>query len=260
MEIKDFVKEDKLQIPEGEIDNIYTWVRISDKQEVLMSSEVFFKWLNHSFEKDSMRSIAVLKQKFPLASSGVYQLSDFMTFNANRNKIFNGKRRCFVYCRDMRLIISLLCYLAHTMNLYLPEEVDLTKIIIDKIDDPDKIKRWLSSEVLVLSANAMLPEHKYKSSILNSLIIDRCRDDFCTLVHTFNAKDFLFDKNEALMQSALMRGAVDLDPMIKPWTERRSHDYHKLLTVWYNMTIKYDNLVYSKTEPKDRIRGVRHEC
>ena len=255
MEIKDFVKEGKLVIPEEEIDKVYVWTKITSTQEVLMSSEVCYKWMKKSFDTDVSRYLEVIKKSYPMIDSSTYQLSDFITFNANRSNIFSDKKKCFVYCSNYQLLASLVCYTSHTLNLFNIQDTELSDIVFNKIDEPEKIKQYLSSEILMISANMILPEHKHKQMILNSMISERTRNNYCTFIHTLNEKQMLFNDDEQLMQNAIRRGAKNLNPLIKPWIERRGYDYHKLMSTWYSMLSDYSCLVYSDTEPLDRVRN-----
>ena len=85
MELKDFITDNKLVIPEEEIDNIYIWHKVSMTQKFLLSSEVYFKMLEKSFEQEILPRITVLKKQNARFRQADYQFSDFLTFNS---KIF----------------------------------------------------------------------------------------------------------------------------------------------------------------------------
>lgn len=254
MEIKDFVKDNKLQIPEDEIDNIYIWTKISSTQDVLMSSEVYHKWMKKSFETDTQRYLDVLRESYPLAKRENYLLSDFITFSANDSIIYPTKKSCFVYSSDPGLLISLICYTSHTRNVFHLKDIYLTDIIFERIDDPEKIKFALNSEMLDLTAMSALPEHKLKRTIISSMIAQRCSNGLYTFVLTNAPKSQLFDNDELLEDRVKRKGGLDINPLIKPWKERRTQDYHGLMSTWYSMLADNSCLVYSKTEPTDRLR------
>lgn len=254
MDIKDFIKDDKLQIPEEEIDNIYVWTKISSTQEVLMTSKVYHGWMKKSFDTDTQKYLDILKKSYPSASRETYQLSDFITFSANDAIIYPTKKSCFVYSSDNYLLASLICYTAHTRNVFNLQDSSLSDIVFDRIDNPDKIKSILSAELLDLSAASVLPDHKLKKVIIDSMINQRCTFGYYTFVYTISEMAQLFDNDNAIKERLLRKGGVNLNPLIKPWRERRTYDYRKLMSTWYSMLANPNCLVYSKDEPKDRLR------
>ena len=62
------------------------------------------------------------------------------------------------------------------------------------------------------------------------------------------------DNDELLEDRVKRKGGLDINPLIKPWKERRTQDYHGLMSTWYSMLADNSCLVYSKTEPTDRLR------
>ena len=254
MDILNFTKNGKYDIPLEEIDNIYVWTQISEKQEVLMSSESYFKLMNHVFERDTEQVIQVLKQKLPSANRDLYRLSDFMTFTANQNKFMNGNN-CFVYCNNIRLLVSLACFLAHTMNRYLPEECTMTDLVVDKVSEPEKVTKLLESDFLIAYSTKPIPEHKYRGLILDSFITKRSKPGYCTLVYNVH-KDFLFGKDLIDPAFAELHNFIDISPMQSNFKTRREQGYKDLMKLWYSIMKQSDNLVYSKEEPKIRQRQV----
>lgn len=254
MDIKDFIKDDKLVIPEEEIDNIYIWTKISSTQDVLMSSEVYYKWMKKSFDTDTLRYVELLKRSYKSIDENTYKLSDFITFSANHSNIFSGKSSCFVICSNIDLLKSFACYCTHTYNIFTLEDSMLSDFIFNKIDEPERIRNLMNSEMLLISAVGLLPEHKYKQMILNSIIHERTKPSLITLVYSLNKSSMLYDNDEQLAKLAESRGVKDINPLIKPWCDRRTYDYRKLMSTWYSMLADTSCLVYSKTEPKDRFR------
>lgn len=254
MNIKDFTKDGKLIIPEEEIDNIYIWTKITSTQDVLMSSEVCHRWMKKSFEADTARYIELFSKSCRGIDRSTYQLSDFITFSANHSNLFYNKRSCFVVCSDIDLLRSFACYCTHIYNMFTLEDTMLSDFIFNKIDEPERIKTLMSSEMLMISAIGILPDHKYKQMILNSLIHERTKPNFVTLVHAINKTTMLYDNDENLAKQAESRGVKDINPLIKVWKERRTFDYKKLMSTWYSMLADSSCLVYSKEEPTERLR------
>lgn len=248
-----FVEGNKLIIPENEIDNIYSWVKITKTQEALLSSEAYYKLIKHSFDTDVERVIKVLKEKLPSVSKDSYTLSDFVTFTANKHRIFNDKT-CFAYMTNLKLLNSLACYLAHTMNKYSPEEDSLASLIINKIDEPDKFTKLMDSEFVILKVYAPLPEHKYRNAILDMLLSRRSKPYLSTLVFT-QSTGFLIDKTLITKERAEDKKFVDLTPLSAPFEQRRKASYQSIMKTWYEMMgPDISNFVYSKEKPKDTTR------
>lgn len=255
MEIKDFVKDEKFIIPENEIDNIYVWTRISSTQEALLSSQSYYKLAKQSFEKDTERVLAVLREKLPAANRDNYQFCDFVTFAANKYKIFN-KDNCFVYMTNMRLLNSLACYLAHTMNKYLPEEDSLASLIINKIDEPDRFTKLMDSEFVILNIYAPLPEHKYRNAILDMLLARRSKPHYSTLIFVQNT-EFLINDSLVSKDRAKHKNLIDISPLASLFEQRRKATYQQVMQKWYEMmNIETTELVYSKEQPKVLSRKV----
>lgn len=244
-----FLKDNKLVVPEEEIDNVYIWTKISNTQNVLLSSEAFFKLMMHSFEQDVSKVLSVLKQRMPSINLDTYKLSDFITFTANKHLIFNDKN-CFVYMNNLKMLNSLACYIAHTMNMYLPEDDSLASLIINKIDEPEKFTKMMDTEFLILRIYANLPEHKYRSAILDSLLSRRSKQGLYTLIYTLNT-NMLIGNNLIVKERAEDKRLIDLSPLGSIFDKRRKSDYRSLLKIWYElMGYNKNNFIYSKEKPK----------
>lgn len=250
-----FIANNKLVIPEEEIDNVYIWTRISRTQEALLPSESYYNLVKHSFDIDTKKVVSVLKERFPNISQESYKFCDYITFTANKSRIFNGKT-CFAYMNDMKMLESLACYLAHTMNQYLPEEDSLGSLIINKIDEPDKFTRLMDSDFVILQVYSPLPEHKYRSPILDTLTSRRSRPGLCTLIYTLNT-NLLIGKDLITKERAESKKLVNLSPLVTIFNQRRKSDYKSQLKTWYEM-MKFnpEQFVYSKKKLKPLSRLV----
>lgn len=254
MEIKDFIQEGKLVIPIEEIDNIYTWTRISKTQELLLSSKAYFKLMEKSFNDEVSKFISVLKSKSKLVTDDSYKLSDFITFRANTNNIFNGKT-CFVYSNNDSLLTSLTCYLAHSRNVFNPKFFVLSEVIITRVDNPSIVKELFDTELAVIQIYGKLPDHKYKSSTLEGLFIHRCADNHYTLVDAINY-NHLFDDDKNIRKLAEKHGVKDISKLGNILAERRKAGYKELMQLWYSMVSNTNNMVYSHEQPKISQRTI----
>lgn len=247
-------KDNKLNIPENEIDNIYVWTRVSKTQELLLNSSSYFKLIQHSFEQDTKRVISVLKQNIPSLSYDSYKLNDYITFMANKDKIFNDKT-CFVYMTSMDMLTSLACFLAHTENLYKPKDDALSSLIINYIDEKERFVEFMEADFLILRVYSTLPEHKYRSSLLETMLSRRSMQGKYTLIFTQNSSmligDNLINKNQAKDKRL-----IDLSPLVQSFNNRRHADYRQLLKLWYGMSSNTSCFVYSTTKPKITLRQV----
>lgn len=252
-----FIVNNKLTIPEEEIDNIYVWTKVSRSQELLLSSESYYKLMKQSFEEDTKRVISVLRDKLPSLSTESYKFCDYVTFMANKSKIFNN-RTCFAYMTSSELLNSLSCFLAHTMNKYLPENDSLSSLIINKIDEPDRFTKLMDTEFIILKIYAPLPEHKYRQPILDMLLSRRSKPNMSTLIYTVNT-NLLIGKDLISKERALDNKLVDLSPLASIFTQRRQASYQSLLKIWFELTkLNANNIVYSKTKPKETVRQVHN--
>lgn len=257
MEIKDFIKEGKLVIPEEEIDNIYIWTKVSRTYELLLSSKAYFALISKSFKEDSTRIVSILKDKLTELDENPYTLSDYITFNANIKSIFN-KKGCFVYAKNdanNRMLNSLACYIAHTKNQYFPKSFILSEVLITRVDRPDIIDDMFNRDFVFLQVHGSLPDHKYKTSTLEGLFVYRCTGTHYTLANVADKK-FLFDGNEHIENLAKSYGVKDISGLIGLMNKRRNADYKTLMPLWYGMMANYDNLVYSTDEPKVNKREI----
>lgn len=253
--MKRFIVDNKLVIPENEINNVYIWTKISRSQEVLLSSESYYKLMKQSFETDVKRVINVLKNKLPSVSLDTYKFCDYITFIANKSKFFNDTN-CFVYMNNLEMLNSLACFLAHTMNKYLPETDTLSSLIINKIDEPDRFTKLMENEFIILKIYAPLPEHKYKQAILDMMLTRRCKPGLNTLIYTMNT-GLLIGDDLITKERAVDNRLVDLSPLVPLFNQRRSATYQSLLKTWFEMTkVNLDSFVYSKKEPKINTRQV----
>lgn len=251
-----FIKDNKLVIPENEIDNIYIWTRVSNTQEVLLSAEKYFNNMKYAFERDTARVISTLNAKLPNINANSYTFSDYLTFTANKSLIFSNKA-CFAYMTNVELLHSLACYLAHTMNLYSPESDTLSNLIINKINEPERFTKLMDAEFIITKDYAPLPEHKYKQPILDMLVTRRCKPNLSTLVYVLNT-GFIIGKDLIPKERAQDCRFIDLTPLVPAFMKRRKASYQSIMKTWLELTqMKVDYLVYSKSQPKDTVRQAR---
>ena len=114
-------KENKLEIPVNEIDNIYIWNQVSNTQEILLSSKKYFQLITRSFREEVKPVLNVLNDKIPSIKESSYTFADYLSFKLNNHVIFN-KSTCFCYMTNTNLLNSLICYIAHTKNKFNIEE------------------------------------------------------------------------------------------------------------------------------------------
>lgn len=252
MELKDFIKDNKLIIPENEIDNVYVWHRVSMTQKVLLTSEVYHKMLKASFEREVLPKIQILKKKNPRLQKSDYQFSDFVTFFANQNKLFVGNY-CFALTTNFDALFALACYICQVNNLYHVTFADMSELVMSYVDSQDKFEQIMSSSVLCLELYAPIPEHKWKSAILNSILAKRSSSGMFTIICTINKKFIIGDE---LMPEARLKtmNYIDITPICHALTTRHKQDYHSLMSLWYSMLKDTSNLVYSKEVPKERTK------
>lgn len=254
-ELEKYIKNNKLIVPEDEIDNIYIWTKVSNTQEVLLSSNKYYQLINTSFLNEITPMINVLNEKISGIKSNSYTLADYITFNLNKNIIFN-KNSCFCYMTSTDLLNSLICYIAHTQNKYLIYEDSIASLIINKIDESERFTSLLDKDFIVLRDFANLPDHKYKSAILDSIILRRCKQDKVTLA-LLARKEILIGKNIIDESRVKDKNIVDLQKMYSAFISRRSSSYKALLSEWFSMMpLNLEQFIYSKEEPVYKIRKV----
>lgn len=254
--MEQFIKDNKLIIPENEIDNIYVWTQISKTQEVLLSSKVYYQLVEASFNEEAKRVISVLKSYKPTMSENMYKFCDFVTFEANKHRIFLTNRFCFAYMVDTNMLNSLICYMAHNLQLYSPEDSSITQLIEDKFDNKDLYQKRLDADFLILRVATNLGNHKYKSVILDAIMSRRSVANKFTLIQVTN-KSMLIGNDIISEDLAKDKGLTDLTPMVESFNNRRKSSYQSILSIWYRMQKDISNLVYSKTEPEIRKRQVK---
>lgn len=256
MNIDNFIKDGKLLIPEEEIDNIYIWTRVTKTQEVLLSSENYFKLVNKSFEDDTKRITNVLKAKMPSINDNSYRFADFLTFMINRHILFN-QGTCFAYSASPIVLDSLACYIAHTKNMYLPKEESLADLIIEKVSDPRRIADFLDTDFVLLNVYNTLPEHKYRSAVLDTLLSKRSKDGLCTLIYLMH-ENFLFGEDLIQKERATRCRMTNLNGLTKKFLQRRECTYKQLMPEWCSLMTEQQRqlLVYSNEQPKEDKRIV----
>lgn len=255
MSIEKFIQDGKLIVPEEEIDNIYIWSRVTKTQEVLLSSKVYYDWANNAFNNEVKRVVSTLKVKLPAISEDTYKFADFITFTANKSLIFNDAT-CFVYSTNQLVLDSLACYLAHTKNKFLPESDSLASLIINKIEEHEKFTAFMDKDFIILNIYAALPEHKYRSAILDALLTRRSRPGLCTLIHTINS-GLLIGQNLISEDYAKRYNLVNVDLLAKKLSLRRAASYQAIMKQWFElMTVNIDDFVYSKTQPQQHFRKI----
>lgn len=253
--MKRFLNEDKLQVPVEEIDNIYIWTRATRTQEVLLPAKTYYEWAEKAFSEEAKKIIPIVKSKIPSLDERSYRFSDFITFMANKHILFNDNT-CFVYCTNYRLIESLACFIAHTKNMYLPEIESLPSLIINRIDEPEKFTKLLDKEFIILNVYSTLPEHKWRSVILDTLLSRRSKQNLYTLIYVLN-KGLLIDRTLIDEERAKRHRLLDLEPMINIFLGRRGMSYKELMKTWIELLdVDLDNFVYSKEKPEQSFRRV----
>lgn len=250
-----FLKDNKLQVPPDEIDNIYIWTRASRTQEVLLPAKTYYEWAERAFLEEAKRLIPILKSKLPSLDEKSYRFSDFITFMANKKKLFNDNT-CFAYSTNYKLIESLACFIAHTRNIYVPEIESLPSLIINKIDEPDKFTRLLDRDFIILNVYSALPEHKWRSVILDTLLSRRSKQNLYTLIYVLN-ESFLIDRTLIDEERAKRHKLVDLDPLVNIFLKRRVISYKEIMPLWLEMLeVNLDDFVYSKEKPEQSFRKI----
>lgn len=252
MNINNFVKDNKLIVPEEEIDNIYAWVQISMTQKVLLSAKTYFEYMQRGFEKDANDKLEVLKSLNSRLSNVDYKFSDFITISANKNKIFSSNY-CFAISTNKNVLYTLICYLCQMKNTYKVHFADLADLLMSHIAQPEVLTEALSSDVLCLELYAPLPEHKLRQTLLNTIISRRCKLGLYTMIFTIN-KNFIVGDNLMSLSRLKDNNYVDLTSMGKLLFDRRQQSYKQLLTTLLSITTYKENeFIYSKDEPKCRM-------
>lgn len=250
-----FFKDNKLQVQSDEIDNIYIWTRVTKTQEVLLSAKTYYEWAQSSFNQEAQRIIPIIKSKLPSLDEKSYRFSDFITFMANKHKLFNDNT-CFVYSTNYKLIESLACFIAHTRHNYLPDVESLPGLIINRIDEPEKFSRLLDKDFILLNVYSTMPEHKWRSIILDTLLSRRSNQNLYTLIYVLN-KSLLIDKTLITEEQAKRHKLLDISPMTELFLSRRTMSYKELMPLWLEMLeVNLDNFVYSKTKPLQSFRKI----
>ena len=254
MELKDFITDNKLIIPEEEIDNIYIWHKVSMTQKFLLSSEVYFKMLEKSFEQEILPRITVLKKQNARFRQANYQFSDFLTFFANQSKIFSNDF-CFALTTNFDAMFALICYICHTTSLYQIAFADLSELLMSYVDGKDMFSDLMHSKILCLEAYNPMPEHKWRSAIFNSVISQRSNMGLYTVVCTLQ-KNFVIG-NDLMSEERLRQiGYIDITPICAALKVRKTQNYKSLMSLWYSMLKDTSSLVYSKTEPEVRVKTI----
>lgn len=245
----------KLKIPIEEIDNVYIWVQMSNTQEVLLSSKVFYELMEKSFVDETSKIVNVLKSKFSSLNSLSYRLCDYITFVINESKMFNGDT-CFCYMNNIDILNSLICHIAYTKHLLNPMEDSLSSLIINKIDEPERFSRMMDCDFLVLREFSTLPEHKYRAPIISTFLSRRSMSNKATLVYCIN-NSILIGSQLISKERARDKKFVDLSSLVKIFLDRRIASYRSLLSDWYSMMkIDLTKFEYSKEPPKLVVRQV----
>lgn len=255
MDIQDFVKDNKLIVPEEEIDNIYVWVRLSKTQAALLSAKAYYAFVEHSFNQDIANKLPVLKSYNSRLKSINYSLSDFLTLTANKDKIFYDES-CFVLSTRYDVLLSLIGFICQTKNLYRVHFADLSDLLMSHISQPEMLSDSMSAEILCLELYAPLPEHKLRQTLLNSVISRRCKQGLYTVIFTVN-KDFVIGNDLMPLERLKRNNYVDLSPIEGILVERRKQDYKQLLKLLLSMT-RYEEgiFVYSKEVPQTRTKTI----
>lgn len=256
MELKDFITDNKLVIPEEEIDNIYIWHKVSMTQKFLLSSEVYFKMLEKSFEKEILPKIEVLKKQNSRFKQLNYYFSDFLTFFANQNRILcSDTNYCFALSTNREAVLSLICYLCQLKNIYNVTFVTVSELLASFIDMPERFAETMTSKVLCLELYSQLPEHKWRQVVLNSIFSRRSNNGLFTIVYTSDKAYFV--GNNLLPEERLKEvGYIDMSNIGSVMLERRKQNYKPLMSLWYSMLKDTSSLVYSKTEPEVRVKTI----
>lgn len=255
MEIKDFVKDNKLIIPVEEIDNVYLWTRVSKTQEVLIPTKSYFTFLEHGFKEDVERVKSLIVSNNVRFKKTDYVLADFITFTKNLNKLVTSNYSV-VYGTNPKLLETYLMFLAHKTIHHTIKNESILTLLLRIIDDKDYIKSVLDSDILLLELYSAPPEHKYLQTLYELIISSRCKSGKHTAIYTVNT-NLIINPNAIQQERADLYGIVNLDPMIRLLEKRRESDYKQLMSDWIScMKLKEDLFVYSKEEPKQKFRIV----
>lgn len=248
-------KENKLEIPVNEIDNIYIWTQVSNTQEILLSSKKYFQLITRSFREEVKPVLNVLNDKIPSIKESSYTFADYLSFKLNNHVIFN-KSTCFCYMTNTNLLNSLICYIAHTKNKFNIEEDSIASLIINKIDEPDRFTSLLDKDFVILRDYAHLPDHKYRSAILDSILLRRSVPNKITLILLAN-KGILIANNLIPEERARDKKLSRLDGLLEKFNLRRTSTYQSLLSEWFSlMPINLEKFIYSKEQPKETVRKI----
>lgn len=250
-----YLKNDKLIIPEEEIDNIYVWTRISNTQEALLSSLVLFKLIEHSFNEEAFRSSQVLKHNCTIINANEYKLADFITFIMNKDAIFVDNF-CNVVSTDAKVLNSLACFIAHQKHLFFLRNESLSNMILELASNAENVKHIFESDFIYFDIQTSLPDYKYRGAILDMLLIKRSKQYMYTLTYTPNV-EHVISNNAISKESANKYGLKNICDLTRAFNNRRKATYQQLLKDWfYLMQIDLNNFVYSKKKLEPQVRQI----
>ena len=254
--IENFIKEGKLLIPEEEIDNVYFWTRVSNTQEILLSSVRLFDFLVHSFNKEAETVKNVLGANYPDVKTTRYLFQDYLTFTLNDYKMFNDTT-CFCYTSNKEIFNSLICFMAQKYKKYDPEIDSIASLIINKIDESTRFSEVMDKDFIILQDFNALPEHKYRGAIFDAFLSRRCKPNLITLCYV-EKLNYIIDNKLITAERAKSRKFIGLNALSDVFQKRRSASKQFLMSEWYSL-IKpnmVSNFVYSKETPQVCVRQV----
>lgn len=256
MKIEDFIKDDKLTVPEDEIDNIYIWTKVANTTKALLPAKAYYRLAKDAFDKDLKRITDVVKSNNSWANDATYELSDYLAIQANKSKLFNSDC-CFLYSNDKTVLTSILFYLAQTKNLYKSTSHTLSDLLMTHVSDQESFTDATNSDTLFLTAYAPLPEHKLKEYFLDALASRRRKPHKYTLVHTMTKACLIGPSGYSEKYPLLDNFIKDVTPLSALMLKRRQQDYKAIMSYWLSM-MKFspELFVYSKVQPEEKLRKI----
>ena len=257
MKIEDFIKDEKLVLPEDEIDNIYIWTKVAATTKALLPAKAYYRLAKDAFDKDTKRIVDVVKDRNAWLKLASYELSDYLTITANKSKIFTSNS-CLAYSIDSTVLHAILFYLAQTKNLYRSEVSSFSELLAKYVSDTSFVDNVISSDVLYLNAHAPLPDHKYKQIFLDAFATRRCSNSKFTLIHATNTSFIIgqygYSEDSPVVTNRLLQ---DLSPLALKLKQRRQQDYKSIMSYWLSiMKFNPDTFVYSKVLPEEKLRKI----
>lgn len=256
MDINNFVVDNKLKVPEDEIDNIYIWTKIASTQKALLTMEQYYNLMKSAFDSDMKSIIEVTKQRTSWLKRFDYTLSDFITISANQQKLFS-ENFCFLYSTKQDVLASIAFYLTQKTNDYYIKDASMTDILMSHVSDPEGFKALFQERFLFLTLYTAFPEHKLRQVFLDAVATRRCKAGKYTFIYVPNVS-YLIGQNGYQKDYPLVASHFkDVSGLNAVLLNRRKETYKQIMPVWLSM-MKYDAsaFVHSKERPKTLIKEV----